>query len=513
MIEVTLAKQSSDAPGVSGKKGFGSIDHRAVWGLGLLAFSAVSHADLTDFAGQFSSQLEEISAIGSQNTFNSLDPQCAGGVSVNCDSGTFQVYANVRDLVHTANELSGSGPTAHSLGIDFESLGFALRWTAAEETSAQESMASDFVTDQFGQLAGRLTALRRASRGTSIASNDWKLPPILSFSDGRRSYSVPVLSFSGSEQSASEPLFTPTSAIALTSYGWGNQEATELEDAFDFTANNLSVGFDYRLSPTLFTGLIIGFSQTDIEFDSTRSIADGGIESEGVALTGYVLFYKNDFFFSSSLGFQSMDFDMTRRIIYPSLNLDASQVNETALSSTDAQVITSSASVGYSWQKGKWSIEPSVYLQYVDIEISAFDEDGSANGFDFRFNQQNIYSLEATASVKAQYAWSNSFGVVLPFVSADFHSEQKNDSRTISAEFLGVSSGNSSTAFQVATDAPDANYYTVSLGANAVVRGSRQKAADSASSGGVQVYFTYQVVLQLENYNENTLTTGLRYEF
>src|SRR5690606_19273533 len=49
-----------------------------------------------------------------------------------CTEDAFHVYLNARELVHTANELQGSGPTVSSLGLDLEGLGLALRWTAAE---------------------------------------------------------------------------------------------------------------------------------------------------------------------------------------------------------------------------------------------------------------------------------------------------------------------------------------------------------------------------------------------
>src|SRR5690606_8718070 len=87
---------------------------------------------------------------------------------------TFFVYLNARELVHSANELQGQGPTIASLGVDQEGLGTALRWTAAEEVAAQGSMATEFANGQLSPLAARISALRFGAAGFGPAGlYDW----------------------------------------------------------------------------------------------------------------------------------------------------------------------------------------------------------------------------------------------------------------------------------------------------------------------------------------------------
>ena len=71
--------------------------------------------------------------------------------------------------MHTANELLLSGPTQFSLGGTREGLGFALRWTASEEFSSEESLADSFVSGQLSGLSSRITALRNGARGFNFA--------------------------------------------------------------------------------------------------------------------------------------------------------------------------------------------------------------------------------------------------------------------------------------------------------------------------------------------------------
>src|SRR5688572_20474641 len=76
--------------------------------------------------------LEQAAASANQATFDRLDPLCGPNAAPGaCAAGDRTVYGSVRELVHTANELSSDPAVEFSLGLDQEGLGFALRWTAA----------------------------------------------------------------------------------------------------------------------------------------------------------------------------------------------------------------------------------------------------------------------------------------------------------------------------------------------------------------------------------------------
>ena len=127
-----------------------------------------SHADLAGLSSSFSNDIERAAGIANQQTFDELNAPgglCplqdnAAGPSGSCTGAVFEIYSNVRELVHTANDIQGTGISTFSLGLGEQDLGFALRWTAGEEFAAQGSMSSNFVNGQLSGLASRLGALR-----------------------------------------------------------------------------------------------------------------------------------------------------------------------------------------------------------------------------------------------------------------------------------------------------------------------------------------------------------------
>src|SRR5262245_45344592 len=107
------------------------------WAAGLLLGAAIAamlpsavRADRTDpqILAQLNA-LETAAAQANQATFDALSGPCAAGPGPGCPDEVFGVFAETRELVHTANELLGTGDTTFSLSLDIDGLGFALRWT------------------------------------------------------------------------------------------------------------------------------------------------------------------------------------------------------------------------------------------------------------------------------------------------------------------------------------------------------------------------------------------------
>ena len=153
----------------------------ALW----LGITATAQADLRDpnLLAQLT-PLEQRAALANQAVYDRLtiDPDGAGPQTAPCalsaDPSTSlcanpalqNVFENVRELVHNANQLTGGGPTTFSLGFDVPNLGFALRWTAAEELAAQGASATEFSNNQLSALASRLSALRFGAGGLRVAN-------------------------------------------------------------------------------------------------------------------------------------------------------------------------------------------------------------------------------------------------------------------------------------------------------------------------------------------------------
>jgi uncharacterized protein YhjY with autotransporter beta-barrel domain len=474
----------------------------------------VARADLDDLIPQLQSPIEIAAARANQSVYDLLATPQAPSERATCDpslvadpgegpcSGeTFRVFANVRHLVHNANQLTGSGPTEFSLGLDRRRLGFALRWTAAEELAAQGNAATRFSANQLNTLSSRLSALRFGARGSRIAQAGFNSNTQLASRDRQ--------SVGGGASADSEGIAKRWGGFIDGSSGYGRQDdTTQLatpgsEDAFDYDGLDVTGGIDYRVGPRTVVGLIVGYTQRDIDFDSSLSIVDASIESAGESLLIYALWEYADWYASASVGVQSLDHDMVRRIAYPSFNPLVAPIDETALSSTDSKSILGSFNVGYSWRRGGFALEPYVRGELQNIDIDGFSE-RDANGFEFEYGEQSIDSFDASLGLKLQQVFTPSFGIVIPFIRAEIHREFGNDRRTIDAAYSAIAETTGiegAQNFDLATNEPDDQFYTGMLGCSLVLK------------HGVQAFLQYQQTFELEHIEDRAIAGGIRLEF
>lgn len=453
-----------------------------------ITLAPAARADLTQIP--FTNPIELAAARANQSVYDQLiaagcSDQSAVGAGT-CTGATFAVFARVRELVHTSNELQGGqrGSTEFSLGIDREGLGFALRWTAAEELAAQGSSVTQFSSSQQHTLASRISALRFAARtglGGGGAADDSSIAGRWSaFADASYGY--------GRKDDTSDPfLITPVSGS---------------EDAFDFDGQDFTLGVDYRLNPQLVIGVLVGHTTRAVDFDSRVSIVDANIDSDGLSLLGYLLWEGERAYVTGSLGGQSISHDMRRRITYPSLNPLVAPIDVTVKSSADSKVLLGSVTGGFNIPLGGFNIDPYLKLDYQALTIDGFREAGSS-GFALRVGGQDVKSFDASLGLKVQYVFTPSFGVLVPYLRGELHKELQNDQRTISSTYAGIGTGAIVPAddFNIETDTPDDQFTIASAGFSAVFK------------HGLQGFVQFQRVFGLDTFTDSAITGGVRYEF
>jgi outer membrane autotransporter protein len=479
-----------------------------------LGVPCVASADLNDLLPLLQNPIEIAAARANQSVYDALTtpqgpgqgPRCDPMLSADpgtgsCTGNAFLVFSEVRELVHTANELTGGGPTGFSLGLDRESLGFALRWTAAEELAAQGSAATRFSGSQLNSLASRISALRFGARGFSVVDAD--------ISSEERFASLGGSSLGGGASADADDLVKKWGGFIDGSFGYGRQDDTTnlptpgSEDAFDYDGLDVTVGLDYRFGQRIVVGAILGHTKRRIDFDSSQSIVDGSIESDGQSLLLYTLWESGDVYVSASFGMQSLGHDLVRRIVYPSLNPLVPSTDETALSSTDSQSLLGSFGIGYAWRRGGFTVEPYLRGEYQDIDIDGFSE-RNAEGFDFTFGDQSITSFDASAGLKLQQVFTPSFGIVIPFLRAEIHRDLSDDVRSIDAVYSGIvdiTGLESPQNFNVATNDADDQYYIGTFGFSLVLK------------HGLQGFLQYQQTFELEHIDDRAIAGGVRFEF
>ncbi|MGH8176812.1 MAG: autotransporter outer membrane beta-barrel domain-containing protein [Steroidobacter sp.] len=472
-----------------------------LWSGNALAQSAPVTGSLVDVAASANfNALERAAARANQATYNRLFNACSLGQGV-CSAGDQIVFANTRELVETANELQGTGSTQFSLGLDSEGLGFALRWTAAEEFAGQGDATTKFASSQLSALATRLAVLRWGVSGLRRASNDAAGDSDILLADAHG------LKGGGASGDLAESY--RWGSFIDGSFGYGSKDPTDLEDAFDFDSQEVTVGVDYRFSPRLVAGVIVGYSDKEIDFDSAQSIVDGGIVSDGVSGILFGMLEGDRAYLTASIGYQQLTHDTTRRITYPSFNPTVESVDSTATSSADSSALLATASTGYPFRLGAFAIEPTIDLSYSDITVDAFTEtsraaDGESDPFDLRVGDQSIESLVVAPALKLQYVLRPRFGTLIPYVIGRYHAELSNDARAISAQYadaLQQLADAPGSDFALSTDEPDDEYYTIAGGMTVVL------------GNGLNGYLQYMKVLEFENYDDSVITGGFRYEF
>lgn len=483
------------------------------WATGLLGVAVAAmvpyaaRADLTDprILAQLNA-LETAAAQANQATFDALSGPCTAGPGPACPDDVFGVFEETRELVHTANELLGTGDTTFSLSLDIDGLGFALRWTAAEELAAQGSMTTEFAASQISALSARMAALRWGISGPrtthTIRDGDGAI---------RVARSGP-LPLGGGASGDAETIGRRWSWFLDGAFGYGDKDPTVLEDAFDFEGQEVTFGVDYRFSSRFAAGVMIGYSSKEVDFDSSRSIVDGLIESQGASGMAYGLLEGERAYLSGSLGYQRLTHDSRRRITYPSQNPLLPAVDSLATGSTDSGTLLATLGTGYALRWHGFSLEPSLGLDYLDARVDGFREasvDNIAGGspddpFDLRIGDQDIESLDANAGVQIQYVFTPRFGVLVPYLSGRYHREMLDDVRRVSARYADAYEQllqNISVDFNVPTDPPDEDYYTAAAGVTVVL------------AGGLMGFVQYLQVLDLDDYSDSVITGGMRYEF
>ncbi|MEL7310787.1 MAG: autotransporter outer membrane beta-barrel domain-containing protein [Pseudomonadota bacterium] len=495
---------------------------------GALAQSADPGPGLTDSRLVFANAVERAAAAANQATFEALDSVCnPGGVfdSVaapdavlrpdGCTDLQFFVYFTTRELVHSANELLGEGSTVSSLGVDQRGLGTALRWTAAEELAVQGSMATQFSSNQLSNFATRISALRQGARGFSLTSN-WVPDEV--YADAMQ-----VAKRLDADPSGGRAVASPWGGFLNVSVSDGEKDPTGNENAFDIDGSEVALGIDYRFANDFVLGVIGTYSDQRVDFNNdtnSRSVVDGGIDAEGTGGLVFGMFNGARWYWASSFGFQSLDYDMQRDIRYPSFNPEVEDSNSTATSSPEASIVNATFDLGYRLGSTRFTVEPYLSIDYLDITVDAFDEARSFNslsglidsdGFNLTIDEQSFRSVDTALGVRFQWTLTPSFGVVIPYVTTEYHYEFEDEGRVIRARYSGA--GNEAFTFAVPTDPFDTEYFTWSFGLSTVIRGARQRRAGGPVAGGLSAFTQFQSVERLDNYEERVISAGIRYEF
>ncbi|MDN3640314.1 autotransporter outer membrane beta-barrel domain-containing protein [Simiduia curdlanivorans] len=499
-----------------------------ITGLGA-AVSQIANADFTKLGSQFETELQQRAAATTQAVYDQLlaqgceesfgefetipegngtEPTASfttnksfiAGVGAqpvfSCTGSTLVVWENVRKLVHTANELTNSGPTDASLSLDIDGLAAALQWTAGEEYSTQESMTKSFNSAQQANLQTRIAALKASSPALAHHA------------------SVSASGLNAGDTASDQ--WSPWGGFLNGSYNTGEQKISALENGFDLDGSEINAGLDYRLNSNWIVGGLIGYREQDIKFDVNSGAVDGKVNMQGWSILPFLLFQNDQWYSSLSAGYQWNDFSTRRDVQFDSQNINVEGADTQAKSTNDSNTVTANWAGGYSFQvNDAFSIEPSIGINYQKVSIGDYTEsDANQAGYNLFIEAQTIKSLESYFALKAQYVVNTEHGVYIPYVEIQTVGQKETDTRYVKASYAEIQDFISGDAlFSLPTNRPDSDYKVFEFGVAAVLRGASQSTLNGPAAGGIQAFLNYRELADMGIYNQKTISGGIRYEF
>lgn len=293
-----------------------------------------------------------------------------------------------------------------------------------------------------------------------------------------------------------------TGAFLSVKYLDGAQDRDRYTYGYDLSSWNLTAGGDYRLGPNLIGGVMINYSQGDVDYDAEK----GRMTTQGWGLGAYGTYYlDNGLFFEGITGYNWNHADLQRRIDYTLVDGSGqlTEVRQNAKSSPDSGVFYATLGGGYSLNRQSLTLTPQLSLNYVRNDVDAYRErmsDPQAPGgsWALAYGSQRFTSLTSRFGVMVANAFSTKVGVFVPQLSLDWIHEFENAQEDLRARFINDLSANPVTIW---TTKPDHNYFDLSVGVS------------GQFANGRSAFLSYSSVLGYEDVSQYAITGGVRFEF
>ncbi len=399
------------------------------------------------------------------------------------------------EMVHTANALEDNGgPVAKSLNLSEAELQASLQNIAGEEAGASGSMATEASTGQAANIGKRLSTL--LSRSSSL-----QLSAVNVFG-GDGLYTVSrddQLLENGGAAGEGDLLDSRIGVFVNGDIGSGEKTGSAGEDGFDYDSTGLTAGVDYRVNNQTVIGIAAGINSSESSFQTNELVSGGGLDAQATTLSLYGLYYSENFYLDGIVSAGSGTFDMDRQIVIQSNNEEGNAndgANRLATSETDSSQFSISVGMGTDIISGSKTFAPYARAQMLNVDVDGFQETG-AEGLNLEVKDQEIKSMTSTLGFRASMVSNASFAVLIPQARLEWVHEFSDDAREVSTVYVNDPRQNE---LLFSTDAPDRDYFNLGLGVSAVFK------------GGTQAFIDYKKLLGMNDFDENVLTVGIRFE-
>lgn len=368
-------------------------------------------------------------------------------------------------MVHSVNALvDNGGTTTKDRALDVETLSGGFQNIVPEETLAPISIATNTSSINFSAINTRLAKIRF---GGGAGDDDGI------FSTTRLGFFINGIG------------------------GFGETDRTNELDASDFDTKGLITGFDYKITDDLIVGLAGSYSFFELDFDKNIDVAGGSVDSDNYNVTAYSNYQWQGLYVDGVFTYGWSDYGIKREIFIDS-NSAIGQVNRTAFANPDGEQFSVSLASGYDFHSGSFSYGPYARIAYFETEIDSYNEVG-AGGLNLHVNKHKADSLETVMGLQLSYELSQSFGILVPHVRAEWHHEYKNNRRSFDVSYVNDPRNNVN-IYRSTTGKPDRNFFNVSAGLSTVLK------------HGISAFFDYETILGLSDIETHKFTAGVRIE-
>jgi outer membrane autotransporter protein len=251
----------------------------------------------------------------------------------------------------------------------------------------------------------------------------------------------------------------------------------------DYTTGGVMLGTDYRVDQHWTVGGLLSYNHTDATLDHIGSSAT--VDTYSIGLYGS---YVDGPWYGNALvtyGFNSYTEDRNIAIgDFTGTNHGAPQGNQ----------YTASLTGGYEFQTGHFKYGPIAGIQYVNLGINSFTEDGPTA---LNVQSQSDDSFRSQLGFEARYAVQAGSVCLVPHASATWQHEYLDGNHDITSQFNSVGTD----AFTVQTSPTDHDSAVIDVGVNVDV------------ARNVTFFTDYQTEVGAENFFAQSVSAGVRISY
>lgn len=268
---------------------------------------------------------------------------------------------------------------------------------------------------------------------------------------------------------------------------------THYETGYKSDVKGVTSGADFRFTEWFVGGIAVNYNHWDGNFENI-----GGFKSDSLSPILYASFLPTENTFADIMLEYAHQWRDRQR--FTSFSDTATTVNANGLvdSAYESNRLGANALFGYDHNIGPFTLGPRFRFRYSDLNINQYTETGST-GLEMRFLDDRITSLQTSVGVQTSAAFSTSFGVIVPQLTADWTHEFQNNQREMYAQF--TQDGRPvPTTFQFLSDKPDRDFFHVGTGIAMIL------------PNGIQPFINFEALVGNSLFNNYVGTIGIRLE-